>query len=87
VFTSSDYTDVNCVIRSNNGKLLATGDDFGKVTLLKYPSTLPRTKMRKEFGGHSSHITRLRFSSDDSYLYSTGGGDKCVIVWDTDFGI
>ena len=33
VFTGSDYTDVNCVLRSNNGKILATGDDFGKVKL------------------------------------------------------
>lgn len=56
------------------------------MTLLRYPSVVPRTKMRKEYGGHSSHITRVRFSPDDNFLYSTGGGDKCVIVWKTDFG-
>jgi microtubule-associated protein-like 1/2 len=36
VFTGSDYSDVNTVIRSNNGKLLATGDDFGKVRFIKH---------------------------------------------------
>jgi len=43
--------------------------------------------MRKEFGGHSSHIPKIRFSPDDCFLYSVGGGDKMVIVWETTFGI
>ena len=28
----------------------------------------------------------MKFSYDDSYLFSTGGNDKCVIVWKTNFG-
>lgn len=28
----------------------------------------------------------MKFSHDDHYVYSTGGLDKCVMVWKTDFG-
>lgn len=30
------------VIRSNDGRLAATGDDFGKVKLYAYPVTQPK---------------------------------------------
>lgn len=41
---------------------------------------------RKEYIGHSSHVTRVRFTFDDSFLVSTGGNDKSIIIWKTDFG-
>ena len=34
----ADGTDINTCCRSNNKKLVATGDDFGAVNLFKYPS-------------------------------------------------
>lgn len=40
----------------------------------------------KEYKGHSSHVTKVRFTKGDNYLVSTGGADKTVIVWKTDFG-
>jgi len=33
--------------------------------------------------GHSSHVTRVRFSKDDNWLVSTGGNDKTVLLWKT----
>lgn len=36
--------------------------------------------------GHSSHVTKVKFSSGDKYVISTGGNDKTVIIWETDFG-
>lgn len=39
---NADGTDVNFCDRSHSGKLLATGDDFGKVKLYSYPVTQPR---------------------------------------------
>lgn len=30
-------------------------------------------------------MTKVKFSADDDYLISTGGGDMTVFVWDTDF--
>ena len=35
--------------------------------------------------GHSSHVTRVKFSKGDRFIVSTGGNDKTVIVWETDF--
>jgi len=46
---------------------------------------VPKAK-HKEYVGHSSYVTKVKFSADDSFLYSTGGNDKCVFVWSTDFG-
>jgi len=31
--------------------------------------------------GHSSHVTMVKWSKDDSFLYSTGGNDNCVFQW------
>lgn len=76
---------VNYTCASNNRKILATGDDFSLVKLFKYPCVVEKAKF-KSFKGHSSHIPKIRFSSNDCYLFSTGGNDKCVFVWETDFG-
>lgn len=31
-------------------------------------------------------MTRVRFTFDDNFLVSTGGNDKSIIIWKTDFG-
>ena len=80
-----DYTDVNTVQRAANNRIVATGDDDGYVNLYKYPSVIERSKF-KAYIGHASHVTRTRFLHDDSKLISTGGNDKCILVWKTDFG-
>lgn len=38
----ADGTDVNNCARSGDGKLIATGDDFGKVKLFSYPASQPK---------------------------------------------
>ena len=81
----ADGTDVNSACRANNKKVLATGDDFGKVNLFKYPSVAEHS-LNKQYAGHSSHVTKVKFSFDDCFLASTGGGDKAVIIWESDFG-
>lgn len=37
--------------------------------------------------GHSSHVTKVKFSADDTFVVSTGGNDKTVLIWKTDFGM
>jgi WD40 repeat protein/Ca2+-binding EF-hand superfamily protein len=76
---------VNYTCKSHSGKILATADDFSLVKLFKYPCVIEKAKYR-EFRGHSSHVCKLRFSVNDLYLISTGGNDKCVIIWETDWG-
>lgn len=76
---------VNYTCMSNNKKLIATGDDFSLVKLFRSPCTVEKAGY-KAYGGHSSHVPKIRFSAGDSFLISVGGNDKCVFVWETDFG-
>lgn len=39
---NADGTDINYCNRSQDSKLLATGDDFGKVKLYSYPVMQPK---------------------------------------------
>lgn len=78
-------SDVNTVCRSHNQQILATGEDSSKVKLLKYPCYEEKAKF-KEYFGHSSHLTEVKFSHKDDYLLTVGGNDKTVIIWKTDFG-
>ncbi|CAG5101627.1 Similar to Eml1: Echinoderm microtubule-associated protein-like 1 (Rattus norvegicus) [Cotesia congregata] len=76
----ADGTDVNNCTRSGEGKLLATGDDFGKVRLFSYPACQPKS-LSYTYGGHSSHVTNVTFLHDDTRLVSIGGNDTSVLQW------
>jgi WD40 repeat protein len=60
--------------------LLATADDSGFVNLYRYPSTIEKSNSVKG-KGHSSHVTKVRFSPKDNYIISTGGNDTAVMQW------
>jgi len=76
----SDNTDINSVDRSKSEKILATADDFGMVKLFVYPCGGTGAPF-DQYAGHSSHVTQVRFSHDDSYLVSTGGNDMSIFQW------
>ncbi|XP_063040527.1 echinoderm microtubule-associated protein-like 1 isoform X2 [Engraulis encrasicolus] len=76
----SDGTDINAVCRSHEGRLLVTGDDFGKVHLFAFPCSQFRAPSHV-YGGHSSHVTNVTFLFDDSHLVSTGGKDMSIMQW------
>uniref|UniRef100_A0A4W5LB23 Uncharacterized protein n=1 Tax=Hucho hucho TaxID=62062 RepID=A0A4W5LB23_9TELE len=42
----SDGTDINAVSRSNEKRLLVTGDDFGKVHLFSFPCSQFRVRLK-----------------------------------------
>ncbi|KAI2654594.1 Echinoderm microtubule-associated protein-like 5 [Labeo rohita] len=67
----SEVTEVTSACLSNDRKLLATGDDLGYVKLFKYP----------RYMAHSTHVTNVRWSHDDSLLASAGGSDTCLMIW------
>jgi microtubule-associated protein-like 6 len=71
---------------SNNKQVIATGDDFSLVKLFRSPCVVEHASY-KAYGGHSSHIPKVRFTPNDKYLISVGGNDKSVFVWETDFGV
>ena len=80
--TGWDGTDVNIAAKNGVGheaKLIATGDDFGKVNLFRYPC-LEQSNEKKSFSGHSSHVMNVLFSQNS--LLSAGGNDKTIIQWD-----
>jgi hypothetical protein len=64
IWPGVDYTDVNSTCRSNSRNTLATADDFGKVKLFKYPCCVEKAAY-KEYMGHSSHVTKVKFSVND----------------------
>lgn len=49
----ADGTDVNNCTRSGDGKLLATGDDFGKVKLFSHPACQPKVVCLNYFMLHA----------------------------------
>ena len=83
-----DGTDVNAVDRSNSSyaqemRILAAGDDHGKVRLLEYPCVVKNSEGVKG-RGHSSHVTNVKFTQNDKLLISTGGEDQTILVWEMD---
>ena len=72
--------DINAVDRDKQGKVIVTGDDFGKVKLFKYPNPVERSAFNK-YIGHSSHVTCVRFANSNKHVISTGGNDKSIFQW------
>ncbi|CAH8433818.1 unnamed protein product [Schistosoma margrebowiei] len=79
--SDSDGTDVNACDHSPTADILATGDDYGKVKLFKYPANKPKAEFRA-YNGHSSHVTNVTFLYDGSRLISIGGKDTAVLQWE-----
>ncbi|CAG9465779.1 unnamed protein product [Pedinophyceae sp. YPF-701] len=61
---------------------LVTGDDYSTVRLFNYPCVWDDAPCR-EFMGHSSHVSDIRFSHDDRRVFSVGGNDQAVLQWRT----
>uniref|UniRef100_A0A803SM32 Echinoderm microtubule-associated protein-like 4 n=1 Tax=Anolis carolinensis TaxID=28377 RepID=A0A803SM32_ANOCA len=76
----SDGTDINALIRSHNRKVIAVADDFCKVHLFQYPCSKAKAPSHK-YSAHSSHVTNVSFTYNDSHLISTGGKDMSIIQW------
>jgi WD40 repeat protein len=56
------------------------------IKLFKYPCVVEKAAF-KQFSGHSSHVTRVKFTYNDNFVISAGGNDKTIIVWETDFSM
>ncbi|KAM9315655.1 echinoderm microtubule-associated protein-like 4 [Gastrophryne carolinensis] len=76
----SDGTDINALVRSHNRKVIALADDFCKVHLFQYPCSKPKAPSHK-YSAHSSHVTNVSFTHNDSHLVSTGGKDMSIMQW------
>ena len=74
-----DGTDLNDATITSDGRLVATGDDYGKVRLHNFPSTDPKTNCVYE--GHSEFVVGVEFLRDDSQLITCGGADMAIFQW------
>jgi microtubule-associated protein-like 6 len=76
--------DINYVDRGNDKslgyKMLCTADDWGKVNVFRYPC-LTKGSEPVVGKGHSSHVTNVRWSLKDNFIFSCGGEDNCVFQW------
>jgi|LauGreDrversion4_2_1035121.scaffolds.fasta_scaffold34340_8 hypothetical protein len=61
-------------------QVIACGDDFGCINVYRYPCPTPMSEPVVA-RGHSSHVTKVEFSTDHecSFLISTGGKDLSVM--------
>lgn len=75
----NDGTDVNMVDANFNLGLLAVGDDMSTVSLFAFPTVLSTVSAKQRVKCHCSHVTNVRFTSDNEHLISTGGADLTVI--------
>jgi WD40 repeat protein len=64
---------------SKDQKLIASGDDYGLVCVYRNP-VLEGHESNK-YRGHSEHVTHVKFSDDNKFLFSTGGQDQTTIMW------
>ena len=60
--------------------VVATGDDEGKVKLFRWPAFGFKQAFR-QYVGHGSQVSQVRFSYDDDYLFSAGGSDQSLFQW------
>jgi WD40 repeat protein len=81
----ADGTDVNSVDKSPDGSIIATGDDFRRIKLFKYPSPLENSEF-KEYKGHSEFVVNIKFSKDGKWLFSVGGLDKAIMQFEVKNG-
>ncbi|XP_055449170.1 echinoderm microtubule-associated protein-like 5 [Psammomys obesus] len=75
-----EVTDVTASCLTSDKMVLATGDDLGFVKLFRYPAKGKFGKFKK-YVAHSTHVTNVRWTYDDSLLVTLGGADMSLMVW------
>jgi microtubule-associated protein-like 1/2 len=75
-----DGTDVNSTCVSNSKRFLVSGDDFGCLNFHAFPCNTSKSEKRV-LHGHSSHVTNVSFTNNDSRVISIGGNDMSIFEW------
>ncbi|KAK7068131.1 Echinoderm microtubule-associated protein-like 5 [Halocaridina rubra] len=76
-----DLTDINALATAYTlPVMVSASDDEGLVRLFRWPCK-GGFKRHRQYRAHSSHVTNVKWTFDDSLVVSTGGADTSVIVW------
>lgn len=75
-----NHADRSCGPLPNGQEIVATANDDGQIKLYRYPSVQEGSAFTPLIG-HSSHVTKVRFNSRNTYLLSLGGNDTSVMQW------
>jgi len=84
IYGGEDELLINSVSSAENDRLIAVGDMNSQIKLFSYPS-YAMIADAKIYRGHAGPVSKVRFLLTDTYLISTGGQDRNIIVWSTDF--
>ena len=76
--------DINACDVDKTKRVIATSDDYSKVKLFRYPSPVEKAAFN-QYNGHSSHVTCVRFTSNNKHVLSTGGNDKAIFQFKFSF--
>ena len=79
-----DGTEITCcdcnLFRGEDGTVVLTGDNYGRVQLFRYP-TMNAHAISKKYRPGSSPVTRVKFVAGDTYAISISGADKSIMKW------
>jgi len=78
----ADGTDINAVDADDSRQLIVAGDDFGSITIYRFPAVKNSHQCIK-MTGHSEHVPRARFYNREGgrYIISCGGNDRTYMQW------
>ena len=71
-------TTIYSLAFSNDGHWMAVGLGNGQIMIYDFQ----RRAFNRKFSGHTSTVTGIEFSADNTVLYSAGGFDKRIGIWD-----
>lgn len=82
-----DGSDINYCDVNGDRRFIATATDKGEVCVYRYPADTDSNAQHIVGKGHSSHVTKVKFSGDSTRLYSAGGNDTAIIQWKVTKGL
>eukprot|EP01029_Cantina_marsupialis_P018038 TRINITY_DN409_c1_g1_i1.p1 TRINITY_DN409_c1_g1~~TRINITY_DN409_c1_g1_i1.p1 ORF type:complete len:1625 (+),score=311.08 TRINITY_DN409_c1_g1_i1:1737-6611(+) len=78
----SDGTIIQATSLSHDGKILATGSNFGDIRLYNFPTIDATSSYVQSKAVHASDARNITWNCTDNRLLSVGGLDRCVFVFD-----
>ena len=78
--THANKSNIITCSRSQDGNVLATGDDLGRVGLHRFPCPQKNSSYNISMA-HSATVAGVSFSTGTDHLLTCGGADLCVMQW------